>query len=690
MILVLLISLSSVSGMLGPKGGVLPIKRGEETLVSLSLPESAIDRSIPFEIKEVPPPPVPVWGWEPLRAYVVNPKWEVFKGPAELKVLLKKGEESAVLTYFSRDVFFPLASSKKSNGYLKASLYHGGTYVLMKPLKKLSLVAPEQAKYALLFVGDLLIDDSYPRMKERLKKDGYELPLWFFPLRPGETPEAAALRLSKELKGLHKKWGEFKLDVLAFGLGGLAANGYLMNSELYNKDFGNAFVAVGTPFGGSNLASIDSVLDIGKPYACYYLDVLGENIRDYLPHGPAIERLKKGKKGLHGGIYKPESLSSNVNFVNIRGKIPNSEGDIFLPELRKGDGLVSLASGKLTPIEPEPFPYRHFQLFKSKEVLGLAEEFLRFYHGWNWPLIFVSVWNGELPEDTICSLWIKEIKLHLRSESNLKALLEWNRNLLASVPPNGILITNGDYDTYPGWFLQMRENFRKDVLIVNRNICWVKSYVEFLKKKGLPLGEKELTVGDTLILNLVKKQDKRPVVFAVSVYKPQRFYPYLELRGLVFQKGKDTLNLEKTDSLLHKVYHYEAIRSIEADSLSGSVGRLVKNYQILMAEMAETLKGRGELGEAIEELDFATSFPTVFPWLWFTRGQLLEEMGKDKLAVESYTKALEASGDNWNLIIACSKPLLKMGKKAAVFKATSRYLYRHPEDKEAIKFLKSL
>lgn len=46
-------------------------------------------------------------------------------------------------------------------------------------------------------------------------------------------------------------------------------------------------------------------------------------------------------------------------------------------------------------------------------------------------------------------------------------ILDWNYNMLMSVAPNGILLSQGDTDTYPAWVLQQVHGVRSDVKLLN-------------------------------------------------------------------------------------------------------------------------------------------------------------------------------------------------------------------------------
>lgn len=59
------------------------------------------------------------------------------------------------------------------------------------------------------------------------------------------------------------------------------------------------------------------------------------------------------------------------------------------------------------------------------------------------------------------------------------------RNYLSNCPPNSILFTAGDNDTYPLWYVQEEQKYRKDVVVINQSLLGLPAYIDMLRRKKL-------------------------------------------------------------------------------------------------------------------------------------------------------------------------------------------------------------
>lgn len=97
--------------------------------------------------------------------------------------------------------------------------------------------------------------------------------------------------------------------------------------------------------------------------------------------------------------------------------------------------------------------------------------------------------------------------------------LELGKNMLNSCPPNAVLFTWGDNDSYPLWYLQQIEHFRKDVAVLNLSLMQTAWFVKFAQKEWkVPFGMTDAQI------------DKLP----------EYFYPYeTEQRRVALPKQAD-------------------------------------------------------------------------------------------------------------------------------------------------------
>ena len=182
---------------------------------------------------------------------------------------------------------------------------------------------------------------------------------------------------------------------------------------------------------------------------------------------------------------------------------------------------------------------------------------------------------------------------HNRSENRLAH--EYASNILAGMDRDAILFTNGDNDTFPIWFLQEVEHFRRDVTVVNLSLVNLPWYIKQLRRLSQPLelsftdahidrlrpqayrdretGElvvmyvRDFVVRDVIETNR-KRKAPRPIYFAVTIPREnmEHYYSALQMEGLVYRltetRSPDGLPATDPDRLLANVfgaYRFDAL-----------------------------------------------------------------------------------------------------------------------------------
>nr|WP_294861902.1 hypothetical protein [uncultured Fluviicola sp.] len=88
--------------------------------------------------------------------------------------------------------------------------------------------------------------------------------------------------------------------------------------------------------------------------------------------------------------------------------------------------------------------------------------------------------------------------------------IEYAKELLVNCAENGVLITSGDSDTFPLWYVQEVLNYRKDVIVINYSLLQAPWYFDFIKnttsiKSTLSTKEYEFYSRSYVIMNTAEK-----------------------------------------------------------------------------------------------------------------------------------------------------------------------------------------
>ena len=189
-------------------------------------------------------------------------------------------------------------------------------------------------------------------------------------------------------------------------------------------------------------------------------DVIQEyGLREHLTD-TLLESLSRAYSNYAIGFFYDQYGELSTNYDTDREKLPDNQ---LIPESRKNKFLM-YEKKAIETLQRLVSQNPHYQTMVGGSPVKYANENMFAYSS----LLFTG--------------YEKEAMSFIRPNLYPDSLIQRAHQYLDSVVPKGILITTGDNDTYPIWYVQLNQHYRTDVIAINYSLLGLRRCLNYLDK----------------------------------------------------------------------------------------------------------------------------------------------------------------------------------------------------------------
>jgi tetratricopeptide (TPR) repeat protein len=239
-------------------------------------------------------------------------------------------------------------------------------------------------------------------------------------------------------------------------------------------------------------------------------------------------------------------------------------------------------------------------------------------------------------------------------------------NMLAPLDKDAVLLTNGDNDTFPLWYIQEVEHFRKDVRVANLSLMRTSWYVKQLKTEEptiplslslnaidnlTPFRDREGKVwqaNEYVVYDMISANNwQKPLYLAVTVPEQMGLERRLVLEGLIFRITPEDVGLRIDEQKMRKAMleTYDWAGILKPDGTTDNsfykdlnCTRLIQNYSATHFTFAYWYRQTGRMDEAIRFMERAVEISPQFVEAVRALGEFYVEAEKFDQAEQYYNR----------------------------------------------------